>query len=63
MRPILKGKGGGMTTDTAGTDQRGGRRPYAKPFVRNLDASDTESKTTAYVESHTPVYGVNQGPS
>jgi len=23
----------------------GGRRPYIKPFVRNLDASDTEGKT------------------
>jgi hypothetical protein len=38
-----------MTTDSAGTDQRGGRRPYVKPFVCNLDASDTEggAKTTA----------------
>jgi hypothetical protein len=33
-----------MTNDSAGTDQRGERRPYVKPFVRNLDVLDTEAK-------------------
>jgi hypothetical protein len=32
--------------DSAETDQRGGRRPYIKPFVRNLDVSVTEGKAT-----------------
>jgi hypothetical protein len=34
-----------MTDDSAGTNQRGERRPYVKPFVRNLDLVDTEYKT------------------
>jgi hypothetical protein len=34
-----------MTEDSGGTDQRGGRRPYVKPFVRNLDVVDTEGKS------------------
>jgi hypothetical protein len=33
-----------MTDDSAGTDQRGERRQYIKPFVRNIDMSDTEGK-------------------
>jgi hypothetical protein len=39
-----------MTEDGGGTDQRGGRRPYVKPFVRSLDAADTDVKPT-----HSPV--------
>jgi hypothetical protein len=31
-----------MTDDIAGTNQRGERRTYVKPFVRNLDAMETE---------------------
>jgi hypothetical protein len=37
-----------VTDDSAGTDQRGGRRPYVKPFVRNLDAVDTQGKNAHY---------------
>ena len=37
-----------MNDDTAGIDQRGGRRPYVKPFVRNLDVMDTEGKPTGF---------------
>jgi hypothetical protein len=33
-----------MTEDSAGTDQRGARRPYIKPFLKNLDVVDTQNK-------------------
>jgi hypothetical protein len=33
-----------MADESAETDQRGGRRPYVKPFVRSLDVEDTEGK-------------------
>jgi len=33
-----------MTHDCAGTDQRGARLPYVKPFARNLDILDTKAK-------------------
>jgi hypothetical protein len=46
-----------MTEDSAGTDQRGVRRPYVKPFIRNLDAADTEGgKFTLAVEFTSPVH-------
>ena len=53
-----------MTEDSAGTDQRGERRPYVKPFVRNLDASDTEGnkEVTTDVE-FTPSTLFHAGPS
>ena len=36
-----------MNENLAGEDFGSGavRRPYVKPFVRNLDAADTEGKT------------------
>jgi hypothetical protein len=54
-----------MTDDSAETDQRGKRRPYVKPFVRNLDAMDTEGKTSAGLESTiTTIHGGERlGPS
>jgi len=33
-----------MTDESAGTKRYWDRRPYVKPFIRNLDASDTEGK-------------------
>jgi hypothetical protein len=54
-------------TDDTGTDQRGERRPYIKPFVRNLDASDTEGKTHSAFEHAiqfaSPGQTVTVGPS
>jgi hypothetical protein len=52
-----------MTDDSAGTDQRGGRLPYVKPFVRNLDVMDTEGKTHAPGETLTFFDGISFGPS
>lgn len=55
LSTILKGKGGGMAEDIAGNDQRGERRPYVKPFVRNLDAVDTKGgKLPNIFEDATP---------
>jgi hypothetical protein len=42
-----------MADDGAGTNQRRGRRPYVKPFVRNLDLSDTEGKPIMDFENST----------
>jgi hypothetical protein len=42
-----------MTDDSADTDQLGERLPYVKPFVRNLDASDTEGKAIMDFENST----------
>jgi hypothetical protein len=56
-----------MAEDGAGTDQRGDRRPYVKPFVRNLDASDTEGSKVISINEYTftamgnPTHG--NGPS
>jgi hypothetical protein len=36
-----------MTDDSAGSDQGDGRLPYVKPFVRNLDAVDTQGGKNA----------------
>ena len=55
-----------MTEDSASTDKRGERRPYVKPFVRNLDASDTEGKTHSAFEhaiNFAPMSTVTVGPS
>jgi hypothetical protein len=50
-----------MTDDSADTDQRAARRPYVKPFVRNLDVEDTEGKATFVpVEA---IHGQSFGPS
>jgi hypothetical protein len=49
-----------MAEDTAGTNQRRGRRTYVKPFVRNLDLSDTEGKPIMDFENST---FRSQGPS
>jgi len=49
-----------MTYDSASTDQRGRRLPYFKPFVRNLDAADTDGKLIMDIENST---FHSQGPS
>ena len=50
-----------MADDSTETDHRGGRRPYVKPFVRNLDVEDTEGKATFVpVEA---IHGQSFGPS
>jgi hypothetical protein len=50
-----------MIDDSAGTNQQGKRRPYVKPFVRNLDASDTEGKS--YWSYESPSTFGRAGPS
>ena len=62
------GREAGMTGHSAGTDQRGERHPYLKPFVRNLDVEDTDGvKLFSEVEFSPPpgVDGthVSYGPS
>jgi len=52
-----------MTDDITGTDQPGERLRYVKPFVRNLDASDTEGKWATGVEGHTQDNVQPMGPS
>jgi hypothetical protein len=48
---IITMKGEQMIEDFAGADTDSGaaRRPYIKPFVRNLDAVDTEGKNAHYL--------------
>jgi hypothetical protein len=49
-----------MTESTEGM----ARLPYVKPFVRNLDASDTEAaKSSNPSEGSGPSNGVSLGPS
>jgi hypothetical protein len=43
-----------MTGHSAGTDQRGERHPYLKPFVRNLDVEDTDGKVFSEIEFSPP---------
>ena len=57
-----------MIEDSAGTDQRGGRHPYVKPYVRSLDVAITEGKSTFPHEGTVNVSGgtggsVEIGPS
>jgi len=53
-----------MTEDSAGTDQRGGRRRYVKPFVRSLDVSVTDGgKTSESHETHSAPFDISFGPS
>ena len=50
-----------MTDESAGTNQRGGqRRPYMKPFVKNLDIVETEGGKELYV-IETAGHGVSLG--
>jgi len=42
-----------MPHDSAGNDQGSARRPYVKPFLRNLDLSDTEGKPIMDFENST----------
>jgi hypothetical protein len=51
-----------MTDNSEDARQRGERRPYVKPFVRNLDVIDTESKTYAPAET-VSFFGGFIGPS
>jgi hypothetical protein len=52
-----------MTDDSAATVQRGERLPWVKPFVRNLDMTETEGKPTYQPsESSSDLY-FNLGPS
>jgi len=48
-------------TEDAGTDERGGRRPYLKPFVRNLDVMETEGKSAFPTEGTVNVSGGTGG--
>jgi hypothetical protein len=50
-----------MTDNGAGTNQRGGRRPHVRPFVRNLDVLDTESKPTVHSVESTEISGGGGG--
>jgi hypothetical protein len=54
-----------MADDNAGTDQRGERRPYLKPFVRNLDAVDTQGGKFAVTAEFTSAgtIPIEYGPS
>jgi hypothetical protein len=52
---------------TESTGSMSNRRPYVKPFVRNLDAADTEGKTHSAFEHAiqfaSPGQTVTVGPS
>lgn len=50
-------------TEDAGTDQRGGRRPDIKSFVRNLDVLDTEGKDVPEGVEFTASPNFSVGPS
>ena len=52
-----------MTHDNAGTDQRGERRQYVKPFVGDLDVSVTEGKDLPEGVEFTFGSSFNVGPS
>jgi hypothetical protein len=53
-----------MIENTAGTNQRGARLPYVKPFVRNLDVMDTEgNKTLDFPVEGVSFFGGPAGPS
>ena len=52
-----------MTDESAGTDQGENRRPYAKPFIRNLDASDTEGKDFTDATEFQSYGGARYAPS
>jgi hypothetical protein len=47
-----------MTESTEGT---GARRPYVKPFVRNLDVEDTENKAVHPSEGTSVITGGGGG--
>ena len=52
-----------MTDESARTDLGGGRRPYVKPFIRNLDAADTEGKTFTHHSEVRSYGGAEYAPS
>ena len=46
-----------MTEDGAGSVPQEARRPYVRPYIRDLDVGDTEGKLNVYDTEYVSDYG------